>query len=109
MTATEIVRAEAVSGLSEIPGDLEPLLTSWGRHLRAANMSPRTVQSYVEAGRRLDAFLIERGMPRLVTKVSREHVEAFIEELLGGTRPLPHRTATGACSSSSSGSWRKAR
>jgi len=39
---------------------LDALVPSWTRHLRAANLSPRTVQSYGEAARRLGAFLDER-------------------------------------------------
>lgn len=34
-----------------------------------------------------DAFLIAKGMPRSVAAIRREHVEAFIEELLGKYRP----------------------
>ena len=30
-------------------GDLVSLLPSWRRHLRAANLSDRTIQSYLEA------------------------------------------------------------
>jgi hypothetical protein len=43
-------------------------------------MSPRTAPSDVEAGR-LDGFLFERGMPRLVARCD-EHVEAFIRGVL---------------------------
>src|SRR4051794_8277601 len=32
---------------------LDALVPSWTRHVRAANLSPRTVQSYAEAARRL--------------------------------------------------------
>jgi site-specific recombinase XerD len=65
-----------------IVGDLHALLPSWRRHLRAANLAPRTIISYLAAGDALDAFLLERGMPTAVAAIRREHIEAFIESLL---------------------------
>lgn len=62
--------------------ELDSLLASWARHLRAANLSPRTIQSYTEAGGQLAAFLSERGMPTSPAAITREHVETFIEDLL---------------------------
>jgi isochorismate hydrolase len=38
-------------------GDLQNLTTSWLRHLRAANLSPRTIKNYREAAEQLLAFL----------------------------------------------------
>jgi site-specific recombinase XerD len=58
------------------------LLPSFQRHLRAENKSPRTVQSYTEAVRRLHDFLTGRGMPVAVASITREHVEAFMEDQL---------------------------
>lgn len=58
------------------------LLPSFQRHLRAENKSPRTVQSYTEAVRRLHDFLTARGMPVAVTSITQEHVEAFMEDQL---------------------------
>lgn len=58
------------------------LLSSWARHLRAANLSPRTIQSYQEAGRKFGDFLAERGMPTAVAKITREYVEMFLEDVL---------------------------
>jgi site-specific recombinase XerD len=63
-------------------GDIRPLIASFGRHLRASNLGPRTIQSYTEAAEQLAAFLEERGMPMAVAAVRREHVEAFIEDRL---------------------------
>jgi len=51
-------------------------------HLRASNISPRTIQTYAEAVRQLAEFLAARGMPTDVAKIKREHVESFIEDLL---------------------------
>ena len=63
-------------------GDLSVILPSWPRHLRAANLSERTVQSYTEAAWQLHLFLREAGMPTRATAIRREHVEAFVEEQL---------------------------
>jgi site-specific recombinase XerD len=63
--------------------DLDVMVTSFARYLRASNLSPRTVQSYTEAVEQFRAFLIERGMPQQMASLRREHVEAFIEHLLG--------------------------
>jgi site-specific recombinase XerD len=51
---------------------------SFQRHLRAANKSPRTIDSYLEAVTLFDRFLAEQGMPRDVTAIRREHVESWI-------------------------------
>ncbi len=67
--------------------DVLPNLASFGRHLRAGNRSPMTITTYAKAVRQLDAFLADRGMPRTVAAIRREHVEAFIADLLGRRRP----------------------
>jgi len=64
-------------------GDIASNLASYLRHLRAANLSPRTVQSYGEAVGQLAGFLAEQGMPIEVAHIRREHIEAFITDLLG--------------------------
>jgi site-specific recombinase XerD len=58
------------------------LMPSFQRHLRAENKSPRTVTSYTEAVRRLHDFLVAKGMPVAVASITREHVEAFMEDQL---------------------------
>ncbi len=63
-------------------GDLSVILPSWPRHLRAANLSERTVQSYTEAAWQLHLFLRDAGMPTRATAIRREHVEAFVEAQL---------------------------
>jgi site-specific recombinase XerD len=68
-------------------GDLRPLVASWVRHLRAANKSPRTIQSYEESAHQLAAFLAERGMPTQATSIRREHVEAYIQNVLDHYKP----------------------
>jgi site-specific recombinase XerD len=59
----------------------------WIRHLRAANLSPATVSSYSQSVARLESFLAEGGMPRSVAGIRREHVEAFVEDVLARQSP----------------------
>ena len=70
-----------------VPGDLLALTRSFERYLRAANRSPRTVQTYLEAVEQLGRFLAERGMPTDAARVRREHVEAYLEMLLERWKP----------------------
>jgi site-specific recombinase XerD len=63
-------------------GDVRPLVAFFGRHLRASNLAPRTIQSYQEAAWQLAAFLEDRGMPSAVAAIRREHVESFVEDRL---------------------------
>jgi len=71
----------------EAAGDIGVNLASFARHLRASNVSPRTVEAYSEAVRQLAAYLATEGMPTLVAHVRREHIEAFIEALLARWKP----------------------
>jgi len=68
-------------------GDITVNAQSFGRALRAANLSPRTVHSYGEAVDLLSRFLAEKGMPLYVASITREHVEEFINDLLEHWRP----------------------
>jgi site-specific recombinase XerD len=70
-----------------ILGDIRQTVPSFGRHLRAANLSPRTIQTYTESAEQLATFLTERGMPTQLSAIRREHVEAFIEQLLTVRKP----------------------
>src|SRR5437879_4215236 len=63
-------------------GELAGLLPSWRRHLRAANLADATVTSYLTAGENLVTFLVQRGMPTEAESIRREHVEAYIEDVL---------------------------
>jgi len=60
---------------------------SFGRHLRAANLSPKTVRTYLEATDRLTAFLVATGRPTRTEALRREDLEAFIEDLLARHSP----------------------
>ncbi|MGH9077091.1 MAG: tyrosine-type recombinase/integrase [Acidimicrobiales bacterium] len=68
-------------------GDLDALIPAWLRSLRAENKSPKTVETYGEAARLFHRFLIEHGMPTEATKLTREHVETFVADLLERYKP----------------------
>lgn len=64
------------------PNDVAELLPEFTVMLQATNRSPRTIDLYLRGVRRLRAFLAERGMPTAVDAVAREHVEAWLADLL---------------------------
>ena len=63
------------------------LAASWRRHLAAGNRSPHTIRSYAASINQLAAFLAERGMPTDPANVAREHVEAFVSDILATGKP----------------------
>lgn len=82
-----MVGSVSTAAAIEPRGDLAVNARSWGRHLRAANLSARTIQSYLEAVDRLTEYLAANGMPMDVAAIHREHVEAFQEDLLAHWKP----------------------
>lgn len=83
-TAARIVNDSLLSVNLTIP----QALASWRRHLRAANKAPRTVQTYLDALDHFERFLAERGMPRDVGTIRREHIEEWFVALQeAGRRP----------------------
>ncbi len=69
------------------PGDVRTLAAFWGRSLRAANRSPKTIRTYLDSARQLADFLDEHGMPTEVASIHREHVEAFVAQLCATRAP----------------------
>lgn len=67
--------------------DLGLLLPDWRTHLRARNIAPTTIQSYLVVGANLLAYLRERGMPTTAGGVAREHLEAFLADLTERVSP----------------------
>jgi site-specific recombinase XerD len=67
--------------------DIQVLLPSWQRSLKAARRSPRTIQSYTEAAEQLSDFLVGNGMSSAIADIHPEHVEAFIVDLAQRFRP----------------------
>jgi len=68
-------------------GQLGELLAGWRRHLRAENRALRTIVSYLEAGEQLSAFLAAAGLPTAAGAIRREHVEAYLEQVLDEHSP----------------------
>jgi site-specific recombinase XerD len=67
--------------------ELEALSASWRRHLTAQRMSKATLSTYGTSVRLLDRFLAEGRMPTSPAAITREHVEAFIADLLERWKP----------------------
>lgn len=82
-----MVQSPAVMTDDTTTGELARLLTSWRRHLAAQRMSPATLSTYSAAVNGLARFLAERGMPTAPAGIAREHVEAFITDLLARWKP----------------------
>jgi hypothetical protein len=81
------------AGMRVSVGDLDVMVTSFIRALRAANKAPRTIQAYTEAVLQFGAFLTTRGMPTDVAAIHREHVESYLEEVLTRWKP-DHRAGS---------------
>lgn len=69
------------------------LLDQFRRALRAKNMAVRTVETYLTATEGFGQFLSDWGMPTTPAHLRREHVEAFIEDLLSWCSSSDNRRA----------------
>ncbi len=78
--------ATKAQGIS--PVTVGNLALSFKRSLLAANKSARTVETYMDAVRLFSEFLARRGMPSDVACIHREHVEAFIADILERWKPV---------------------
>jgi len=67
--------------------DLAALLPDWSTHLRARNVAPSTIASYLRVGGNLLAYLDEVGMPTRASTIRREHLEAFLADLAARVSP----------------------
>lgn len=67
--------------------DLDLLCESWESHLRSRNLAPGTISNYLASIGMFDKFLASKGMPRSVTNIRREHIEAFIADILDRRSP----------------------
>ena len=65
-----------------LTADYDVLRASFERMLRAENLSPRTVETYLSGVDDLGTFLATNGMPRRVGSIRREHIEAWLTQLL---------------------------
>lgn len=65
-------------------------------HLKAGNKSPATLKIYGTGVAQLADFLERAGMPTEVTNIHREHVEAFIADLIDTKSAMTAKTRFGA-------------
>ncbi len=63
------------------------LLPDWRVHLRARNLAPGTINSYLISGETLLAYLRDRGMPTAVSAIKRDHLEAWLADMTGRVAP----------------------
>src|SRR3990172_12924660 len=82
--------SQAPSVHSSPAAEISPNLASFERHLRAENKAPSTIVTYRKAIEQLDDFLALQGMPRSLSSIRREHIEAFLVSL----QERGHRPAT---------------
>lgn len=73
---------QAVSASSNAPGSFRVFINSFRRSLLAENKAERTIKTYMEALGLFGTFLAEQGMPTDITGIHREHIEAFLADLL---------------------------
>ena len=89
MTSTRVethtktdTKGTAPAWLDAPPIEWGALASSFERHLRATNKSPKTVSNYSGAVRQLGAYLAVKGMPLELEHLRRGHVESYIDDLL---------------------------
>lgn len=69
-------------GFATPPGDIVTLNESFERALTAENRAPRTIAIYTGTVARFAAFLTSRGLPTEVDAIARQHIEAYIADLV---------------------------
>lgn len=61
--------------------DLADLLPDWQRHLRARNVAPTTITSYLRCARGYLDYAKSEGLPTAAGRIGREHLEMFLVAL----------------------------
>src|SRR5439155_23366680 len=74
--------SQAIAPSSVAAGDILVNNQSYARHLRAGNLSGKTIYAYCGAVEQFAGYLGTQGMPQDVASITREHLEAFITHLL---------------------------
>lgn len=72
--------------------EIELLIVSWRRHLKAENKSQATIDKYTYGARMFLAHLLERGLPTDVEAIRAEHIEGFLAHLLERWAPATAAT-----------------
>jgi site-specific recombinase XerD len=67
--------------------EITTLRDSWSRSLRASNRATKTQVIYLSTVDDFTRFLVAAGMPTRTESITREHVEAYIADVLGRCRP----------------------
>ena len=73
--------APTAAGSATAPADpdgLQALLADWQVHLRARNISPATIDSYLRVGRAFCGFLAVNGLPQRTRDLTRDHIETYL-------------------------------
>lgn len=81
------MRQAAPSSSIKATSDIGVNQKSFERAIKAENVSPRTVETYMESVTLFTRFLTDQGMPLAVANIKREHVEGFITHLLSRYKP----------------------
>ncbi len=81
------MRQSVTVSRSVLPDEWAVNAAGFVRYLKAANRSPLTIRSYMEAVNQFGRFLAEQGMPRDIENTTREHAEHYFAWVLGNWRP----------------------
>ena len=80
-------------------GDIVANNESFTLHLRAENLSPKTIYAYTGAVEQLTRYLADKGMPLDVASITREHIESFVTHLLETRKPTTAHQRYRGCQS----------
>jgi site-specific recombinase XerD len=80
------MREKVAARTSDQAGELAGSLRLYERSLRAANRADATIYKYLLASTQLIDFLEATGMPTTATGVRREHIEAYLVDLMGRSK-----------------------
>ena len=67
-------------------GDVRGEMPRFANHLRAERKSPKTIESYTETVTQLSTYLEAQGMPLNASAITREHIDAYLADLLARGR-----------------------
>jgi site-specific recombinase XerD len=79
--------SQAATAPIQAPDTIAVNLAAFLRSLRAEHKSEKTIETYRESVVQLAAYLAGQGMPDDIRHLKREHVEAWIIDLLGRWKP----------------------
>jgi site-specific recombinase XerD len=74
-------------GATAVFDDVGELLQDWETHLRARNRSSATIKSYLQVATAFVGYLRAHGMPTNASGIRRDHVEAYLADMLSRGKP----------------------